>query len=170
MEKQISAEEFRKIATYAITRLDGAWFRAAAGKIGITEAIDLEPIVWEDWATRVARRIKKGLNLEGSGMTFVREALPHIGQVFTELAGFRPEEQFDDNRIVSRVVQCEYWENLKKAGFGQFAEAGLLCSKVHLAAYRGVFKGAFPDMQFEFTHTKRIPDGDPYCEVIIRKT
>jgi hypothetical protein len=44
-----------------------------------------------------------------------------------------------------------------------------MCSGVHLAAYRGVFKGAFPDMQFEFTHTKRIPDGDPYCEMIIKR-
>lgn len=168
MEEQISAEEFRRIAAYAINHLNGAWFMATAGKIGITEAIELVDMAWEDWTTVLFRRIKEALNLEGSGMAFVREALPRIDQVFQQLTGFKMNIQFNEDRIVTRVVECGYWESMKKNGLGQLAEARLLCSTVHLAAYRGIFKGAFPDMQFEFTHTKRIPDGDPYCEMIIR--
>jgi hypothetical protein len=141
---------------------------ATAGKIGIPEVIELVDMAWEDWTAVLYRRIKEALKLEGSGMAFVREALPRIDQVFQQLTGFKMDIHFDGDRIVERIVECGYWENMKKLGFGQFAEAGILCSSVHLAAYRGTFKGAFPDMQFEFTHTKRIPDGDPYCEVIIR--
>lgn len=170
MEKEISTEEFRRIAAYAILEMNRAWFMAVAGKIGITEVIELVDMAWEDWTTVLFRRIKEALNLEGSGMAFVREALPRLDQVFQELTGFKMETQFYEDRIVTRVVECEYWEYMKKLGFGQFSEAGLLCSSIHLAAYRGTFKGAFPDMQVELTHTKRIPDGDPYCEVIIRKT
>ena len=39
---ELSYDEFREIAQYAISRLDGAWFRVIAEKYGIPEAVDLD--------------------------------------------------------------------------------------------------------------------------------
>ena len=164
---ELSYDEFRKLARYATSRLDGAWFRAVAEKYGIPEAVDLDVKVWEDFEERLARKIKTTLKLEGKGIEFARDATPKITEVSTELIGIKEETIFAENKIISRTIQCDYWENIKKAGFSQFAESGLLCSKVHAAIYRGFIKGAFPDLKCKFTHTKRIPGGDPYCEMII---
>jgi len=165
---ELSYDEFREVVRYAISRLDGAWFRAVAEKYGIPEAADLDVKVWEDFNERLARKIKKALKLEGKGIEFLRDAIPKISEVGGELLGFKIETIFAENKIISRMSQCELWENIRKAGFDKFAEAGLLCSRVHVAGYRGLFKGAFPDLKFKFTHSKRIPDGDPYCEMIIK--
>jgi len=165
---ELSYDEFRELVRYIISRLDGAWFRAVAEKYGIPEAVDLDVEVWEDLMTRLARKIKKTLKLEGKGIEFVRDAYPKISEVWAELMGFKGEILFTENKVISRVSQCDYWENIKKAGFGQFAEAGLMCSRIHVAGYTGFFRGAFPDLKFKFTHTKRIPSGDPYCEMIIK--
>ncbi len=121
----------------------------------------------EDWLERMARKIKKTLKLEGKGIEFVRDAFPKISKVWAELTGSRGEAIFAENKVISRVTQCEFWENIKKAGFDKSAEAGLMCSKAHVAGHRGLFRGAFPDLKFKFTHSKRIPDGDPYCEMIM---
>jgi len=165
---ELSYDEFREVVRYAISRLDGAWFRAVAEKYGIPEAADLDVKVWEDFNERLARKIKKALKLEGKGIEFLRDAIPKISEVGGELLGFKIETIFAENKIISRMSQCELWENIRKAGFDKFAEAGLLCSRVHVAGYRGLFKGASPDLKFKFTHSKRIPDGDPYCEMIIK--
>ena len=164
---ELSYDEFCEVVRYAISRLDGAWFRAVAKKYGIPEAVDLDVKVWNDLFERTARKIKKTLKLEGKGIEFVRDAFPKICEVLDELMGFKGKTIFAENKVISRVTQCEFWENVKKAGFDKFAEAGLMCSRAHVAAYMGLFKGAFPDLKFKFTHTKRIPDGEPYCEVII---
>jgi len=164
---ELSYDEFREVVRYAISRLDGAWFRVVAEKYGIPEAADLDVKVWEDFNERMARKIKKTLKLEGKGIEFVRDAIPKISEVWAELVGFKVETIFTENKIISRISQCELWENIRKAGFDKFAETGLMCSRVHVAGFMGLFKGAFPDLKFKFTHSKRIPDGDPYCETII---
>ena len=164
---ELSYDDFRELARYVISRLDGAWYRIVAAKCGIPEAVDSDVKVWEDLMERVVRHIKKTLKLEGKGIEFVRQAFPKIAKVFGELRETKIETAFAENKIISRLSQCEYWEGIKKAGFGQFAEAGLMCSRAHVAGYKGLCKGAFPDMNFKLTHTKRIPDGDPYCEMII---
>jgi hypothetical protein len=165
---ELSYDEFRELVKYAISRLDGAWFRAVAEKYGIPEAVDLDVKVWEDLTERVARKIKKTLKSEGKGIESVGVVIPKIIEVWGELMGSKGEILFAENKVISRVSQCGYWENIKKAGFGKFAEAGLMCSRVHVAGYTGLFRGAFPDLKFEFTHSKRIPSGDPCCEMIIR--
>ena len=167
---ELSYDELRKLARYAISRLDGAWFRAVAEKYGIPEAVDLDVKVWEDFTERIGKKIKNTLKLEGKGIEFFRYASPKVTEVWAELTGFKIETLVAKNKIISRFIQCDYWENIKKAGFGQFAEAGLMCSKVHVAGYKGLCKGAFPDLNFKLTHTKRIPDGDPYCEMTIEIT
>lgn len=167
---ELSYDEFREIAVYAISRLDGAWFRAVAEKYGIPEAVDLDVEAWEDLVERLARMIKKTLKLEGKGIEFVRNAFPKISEVWAELLGSKGEVVFAENKVISRVTRCQYWENIKKAGFDEFAETGLMCSRVHVASYIGLFKGVFPDLKCEFTHTKRIPNGDPYCEMTIKIT
>jgi len=165
---ELSYDEFREVVRYAFSRLDGAWFRAVAEKYGIPEAVDSDVKVWEDLTERVARKIKKTLKSEGKDIESVRVVIPKILEVLSELMGSKVEILSAENKVISRVSQCDYWENIKKAGFGQFAEAGLMCSRVHVAGYTGLFRGAFPDLKFKFSHTKRIPSGDPYCEMIIK--
>lgn len=116
--------------------------------------------VWYDWMKRVAQKIKKTLKLDESEMDSVRVVFPKISEVLSELLGLKGETIIAENKLIPRITQCEYWENIKKAG--------LLCSKVHVSGYMGILEGAFPERKFEFTHTKRIPDGDPYCEVVIK--
>lgn len=166
----LSYDKFREVVKYAITRLDGAWFRAIAGKYGIPEAVDFDAEVMEDWMERMARKIKKTLKLEGKDTESVRDVLPKISEVWAQLVGFKVEILFAEkgDLVISRVTQCEFWENIKKAGFETFAETGEMCARAHIAGYRGLFKGAFPGLKFEFEHTKRIPEGDPCCEVIIK--
>jgi len=164
----LSYDKFREVAKYAITRLDGAWFRAVAGKYGVPEAVDFDAEVMEDWMERMARKIKKTLKLEEKDTESVRDVLPKIFEVWAQLVGFKWETLFAENRVISRVTQCEFWENIKKAGLEKFAETGEMCARAHVAGYRGLLKGAFPGLKFEFEHTKRIPDGDPCCEVIIK--
>jgi hypothetical protein len=36
-----------------------------------------------------------------------------------------------------------------------------------LASIKGLLKGAFPDKKFKLEQKKKIPLGDPYCEVEI---
>ena len=165
---ELSHDEFREVVKYTLSRLYGAWFRAVAKKYGIPEAVDLDVEVWNDLFDRLARKIKKTLKLEGKGIEFVRDAYPKISEVLGELMGLKGEIVFAKNKVISRVAQCEYWENIKKAGFDKFAEAGIMCSRIHVAGYTGLLKGAFPDLKFKFTHTKRIPSGNPYCEMIIK--
>jgi len=165
---ELSYDEFREVVKYAITRLDGAWFRAVAEKYGIPEAVDFDAKVMEDWMERIARKMKKILKLEGKGIESIHEITSKGAKVWGELAGFKIETIIAEDKVISRITHCEFWENIKKAGFAKFAEAGEMCARSHIAGYRGFFKGVFPDVKFEFTHSKRIPDGDPSCELIIK--
>ena len=76
------------------------------------------------------------------------DALDKVGQISGELMGFHGELSLEDCRFVSKISNCQYWESIKKAGFDQFAEAGLLCSKAHTAGYEGLLEGVFPTIYF----------------------
>ena len=79
--------------------------------------------------------------------------------------GIKGEAITEHEKIILRVNYCEYWENIKKAGLDQFAEAGIMYSKVHIAGVKGIMEGFLPGTKFEYKHTQRIPEGAPCCEV-----
>ncbi len=165
----LTYEEFIDLAKYAISRLDGAWVRVIGAKHGMDDAAALDVEAWEDWMERVAKVIRKKLHLDGRGVEAMQEDFPRVGVVLGALLGNTSEMEFPpDGSVINRITQCEFWEGIKKAGFDQFAKAGMLCANVHVAGYKGMLKGLYPGQKFEITHTKRIPDGAPCCEVVIK--
>ncbi len=165
--RDLTKEEYQDLVVYEITRLDGAWFRFVSEKIGMEAAVDIDAKVWQDWMMRVTRKIKKVLEVEGTTYDAIRDYLPKIEEIQGRMMGIEGELIVEDEKLISRVNHCEYWENIKKAGLDQFAEAGIMCSKVHEAGYRGIMEGVLPGTKYELKHTRRIPDGSPCCEVII---
>jgi hypothetical protein len=87
------------------------------------------------------------------------DALDKVGQISGELMGFQGELSLVEGRFVSKISNCQYWKSIKKAGFDQFAEAGLLCSKVHTPGYEGLLERVFPDISFNISHTTSISSG-----------
>lgn len=164
--------EFSKeFVNYAFTRLDGAWFRFVMEKYGLEDAVELDIEVWRDWSMRVSWKIKKMLGIprdqQFTSIESIFDVLEKVSGFHGDLMGFDGKAKMEGSTIVSRISNCQYWESIKKAGFDQFAESGLLCSKVHEGAYEGLLKGLFPDVEFKLTHAERIPSGSPYCEVVI---
>jgi hypothetical protein len=161
----------KDLVNYAIIRLDGAWFRFVMQKYGLDDAIEMDAEVWRDWTMRVAWKIKKSVGISRdqkfTSLESIFDALDKVGRISGDLMGFQSEISLEDNNIISKVSNCQYWESIKKAGFDQYSEAGLLCSKVHVAGYEGLLEGIFPEVQFDIEHTKSIPRGNSCCEVII---
>jgi hypothetical protein len=161
----------KELVNYAIIRLDGAWFRFVMQKYGVEEAVEIDAEVWRDWTMRVAWQIKKLVDIprekQFSSLKSIFEALDRVVQISGDLMGFHGNLALEENKIISRISNCQYWESIKKAGFDQFAEAGLLCSKVHTAGYEGLLEGIFPNVDFSINHTESIPKGNSCCEVFI---
>ncbi len=99
--------------------------------------------------------IKKKLHLEGHGIEQIKEDLPKITSILGPILGLANTDiDFSpDGSVVFRTTQCDLWEGIKKAGFGQFAKAGVFCGNVHIAAYKGMCRGLYPDLRFEVTST-----------------
>jgi hypothetical protein len=165
------SEFSKELVNYAIIRLDGAWFRFVMQKYGIEDAVELDAEVWRDWTMRVSWQIKKMVGIprdhQFTSIEEIFEALDKVSKISGELMGFHGEVSLEESTIISKISNCQYWESIKKAGFDQFAEAGLLCSKVHTAGYEGLLEGVFPDISFNISHTKSIPSGSSCCEVVI---
>ena len=158
---------FQELATYAFLRLDGAWFRFVAARLGMEEAADIDAEVWQDLSMRLVWKIKKLLNIGPADHAATLKSLPLIGELAGRVMGFRFKSEMRENTLISQISHCQYWEGIKKAGFAEYAEAGVLCSKVHHAGYLGMLQGAFSGLEFELSQTKSIPQGDLCCEVII---
>ncbi len=140
-------------------------------KCGIEDAVELDAEVWRDWTMRLSWQIKKLVEIprdrQFTSIDSIFDALDKVGKISAELMGFQGELSLEEGKFVSRVTNCQYWESIKKAGFDQFAEAGLLRSKVHTAGYKGLLEGVFPNISFNISHTKSIPSGSSCCEAII---
>ncbi len=163
----------QELVNYAIIRLDGAWFRFVMEKYGVEEAVEIDAEVWRDYSMRIAWQAKKHLGIprdqQFESIEEMYEALVKVSKFYGDLMGFVGTNQLDGEKIISQVSDCKYWDSIKKAGFDQFAEAGILCSKVHTAGYEGMLEGLFPDIKFKLSHTESIPKGNSCCEVIIER-
>ncbi|MFX1498246.1 MAG: hypothetical protein ACFFBH_12010, partial [Promethearchaeota archaeon] len=72
-------------------------------------------------------------------------------------------EVINENKIIHRVLDCEIWRMVQKV----WNQDAIPCHKVTLASIRGLLKGAFPEKEFILKHEKKIPLGDPCCEIEI---
>ena len=72
-------------------------------------------------------------------------------------------EVISEGKMIHRVIDCEVWRMVQKV----WPQDAIPCHKVTLASIRGLLKGAFPEKEFILTHKKKIPLGDPCCEIEI---
>jgi len=161
----MNEKQFKDFIKYAISRLDGAWFRILEKKYGIDVTYEIDTEVWEDFFMRVARYLKKVLGLKDYDPNTYVETFTKVNEVINELFVEEEELEFIGNKIITRVTYCGQWEEIQKAGFADYAKAGQMCTKVHITSHRGLMKGLFPDRTFKFNLTKRIPAGDGCCEL-----
>nr|MDO8099954.1 DUF6125 family protein [Candidatus Njordarchaeota archaeon] len=156
-------EALLDLARYAFLRLDGAWFIAVAEKCGVETATDLDTRVWEMFSERLARKIVTKMNFHGDFC----QVLPKLLAIQNTLMNVNGEITcYGDSRAILQVRDCEVWKMVSKVWTRETAP----CHKVTQASIRGMLKGAFSESEFVIKQNRRIPLGDPYCEVeIVRK-
>ncbi|MFW9950052.1 MAG: DUF6125 family protein [Candidatus Thorarchaeota archaeon] len=157
---ELDLEELLKLMRYAFLRLDGAWFMVSVEKLGLGTATELDVRAWELFSERLGKKIASITNLKGN----FSQTLPKLIKIQHKLMNMNSEiKVIDENKIIHRVLECEVWRMVQKV----WAHDAIPCHKVTLASIKGLLKGAFPEKEFILTHTKKIPLGDPYCEIEI---
>ncbi|MHA2289483.1 MAG: DUF6125 family protein [Promethearchaeota archaeon] len=157
---EIDLEELLELMRYAFLRLDGAWFIASAKKFGVEAATELDIKAWEMFSERLGKKIASITNLEG----VLSQKLPKVLKIQHTLMNMNSEiEVINESKIIHRVLECEVWRMVQKV----WSQDEIPCHKVTLASIRGLLKGAFPEKEFILEHKKKIPLGDPYCEIEI---
>ncbi len=161
---ELNLETMLELIRYAFLRLDGAWFIAAAEKFGVESATELDVKAWESFSERLGKRIATLANFQGDFIQDARKVL-EIQHKTMKMNG--EINVSGKNKLVLRVTDCEIWKMVSKVWTRETAP----CHKVTQASIRGLLKGAFPRLNFEINHIKKIPLGDPCCEVeIIKKS
>lgn len=156
----LDSEALLKLMRYAFLRLDGAWFMASAKELGVEIATELDVKAWEMFSERLGRKIASMTNLKGD----FSESIPKLIKIQHTLMNMNSEiDVINENKIIHRVLECEVWEMVQKV----WPRDVIPCHKVTLASIRGLLKGAFPEKEFILEHKKKIPLGDPCCEIEI---
>ena len=157
---ELSLEELLELMRYAFLRLDGAWFMASVEKVGLETATELDIRAWEMFSERLGKKIASMTSLEGD----ISQNLPKLLKIHHTLMNMNSEiEVINERKIIHRVLDCEVWKMVQKV----WDQDEIPCHKVTLASIRGLLKGAFPESDFILKHKKKIPLGDPYCEIEI---
>jgi hypothetical protein len=161
--QDISTDDLLELAQYAFLRLDGAWFLASANKYGVENATELDAKAWDIFEERLAKRIVSKLALKGEFC----EVLPQVMSVQNKLMNMKSVVKcYGEDKAVVTITDCEIWKMVSKVWTRETAP----CYKVTETSIRGTLRGAFPGVEFTINHVKKIPMGDPCCEVeIIRK-
>ena len=156
----LKIEELLELLRYSFLRLDGAWFMASAEKFGVESATDLDVRAWQMFSERLGKKIASITNLKGD----FSKTIPKIIKIQHTLMNMNSEmDVISDSKMIHRVIDCEVWEMVQKV----WPQDVIPCHKVTLASIRGLLKGAFPEKEFILKHTKKIPLGDPCCEIEI---
>ncbi len=156
----LGLQELLELMRYSFLRLDGAWFIASAEKFGVEAATELDIKAWEAFSERLGKKIASMTNLKGS----FSETVPKLMNIQHALMDMNSEiVVLSEKKMVHRVLDCEVWKMVQKV----WANDQIPCHKVTLASIKGLLKGAFPDTEFILEFKKKIPLGDPYCEVEI---
>ena len=159
-DTEINSEILLDLARYAFLRLDGAWFMASAERFGVEAATELDIKAWEMFSERLGRRIASAANLKGE----FSEVLPRLMKIQNKLLDLKTEiKVVSETKVIHTVLDCEIWKMVSKVWTKETAP----CHKVTQASIRGLLKGAFPGKEFILNHTKKIPLGDPCCELEI---
>ncbi len=149
-----------ELTRYAFLRLDGAWFMASVEKLGLETATELDVKAWEMFSERLGKKIASLTDLKGD----FSQTLPKLMKIHHVLMKMNSEiEVISESKMVHRVLECEVWKMVQKV----WPKDAIPCHKVTLASIRGLLKGAFPETEFILEHTKKIPLGDPCCEIEI---
>ncbi|MFX1591093.1 MAG: DUF6125 family protein [Promethearchaeota archaeon] len=157
---ELGLEELLDLMRFAFLRLDGAWFMASAEKLGLETATELDIKSWEMFSKRLGKKIASITNLKG----LFSQTLPKLMKIQHTLMNMNSEiEVINESKVVHRVLECEIWSMVKKV----WPQNAIPCHKVTLASIRGLLKGAFPEKEFILKHKKKIPLGDPCCEIEI---
>ena len=157
---ELNLEELLDLMRYSFLRLDGAWFIASVEKLGIETATELDVKAWEMFSERLGKKIASITSLEGD----LSQTLPKLMKIQHKLMNMNSEIVIlNDSKIVHRVLDCEVWRMVQKV----WDQDEIPCHKVTLASIKGLLKGAFPEKEFILKFKKKIPLGDPYCEIEI---
>ncbi|MFX1411640.1 MAG: DUF6125 family protein [Promethearchaeota archaeon] len=156
----LNSEDLLKLMRYAFLRLDGAWFMASVEKLGLVTATELDVKAWEMFSERLGKKIASIINLKGN----FSQTLPKLMKIQHTIMNMNSEiEVINESKMVHRVLDCEIWRMVQKV----WPQDAIPCHKVTLASIRGLLKGAFPEKEFILKHKKKIPLGDPCCEIEI---
>jgi len=157
---ELDLEELLELMKYAFLRLDGAWFMASVEKLGLETATELDVKAWEMFSERLGKKIASITNLKGD----ISKKLPKLMKIQGTLMNMNSEiEVINEGKMIHRVLECEVWKMVQKV----WNQDAIPCHKVTLASIMGLLKGAFPEYEFILEHKKKIPLGDPYCEIEI---
>ena len=160
MNEKIDLEELLELMRYSFLRLDGAWFMASVEKLGVETATELDVKAWEMFSERLGKKIASITNFKGD----FSQTIPKLLKIQHTLMDMKSEiEVINDSRMIHRVLECEVWKMVQKV----WPQDAIPCHKVTLASIKGLLKGAFPENEFILEHNKKIPMGDPYCEIEI---
>ena len=157
---ELGLEELLELMRYSFLRLDGAWFMASVEKVGLETATELDIKAWEMFSERLGKKIVSITNLKGD----FSQTIPKLLKIQHTLMNMNSEiEVINENKMIHRVLDCEVWEMVQKV----WPQDAVPCHKVTLASIRGLLKGAFPEKEFTLKFNKKIPLGDPCCEIEI---
>ena len=143
---ELGLEELLELMRYSFLRLDGAWFMASAEKLGLKTATELDIEAWEMFSERLGKKIASLTNLKGD----FSQTLPKLMKIHHILMNMNSKiEVINENKMIHRVLDCEVWKMVQKV----WNQEEVPCHKVTLVSIKGLLK--------------KIPLGDPYCEIEI---
>ena len=157
---ELELEELLELMRYSFLRLDGAWFMASAKELGVKTATELDVKAWEMFSERLGKKIASMTNLKGN----FSKSIPKLIKIQHTLMNMNSEiDVINESKMIHRVLECEVWEMVQKV----WPQDEIPCHKVTLASIRGLLKGAFPEKEFYLKFNKKLPLGDPCCEIEI---
>jgi len=149
-----------EIAQYFATRLDGAWFLAAADKLGVQAAFELDVEAWKRFSYVLGKRLARDYLPQPTWPDSYLEAMTIMARI---LKTEGREVTVDGDLITIRVTDCETQRMIAKAGVAD-------CGIATVTSHQGLAKGLFgKDLEIYVAHTKNLNQGDECCEVLVSR-
>ncbi len=147
-----------EIAQLFVTRLDGAWFLAAADKLGVQTAFELDVEAWKRFSYVLGKRLAADFLPEPTWPDTFLTALAVMSRIM-RIEG--REVTVNGDLITIRVTDCETQRMIAKAGVAD-------CGIATIQSNQGLAKGLFgKDTEIFVKHAKNLNHGDDCCEVLI---
>ncbi|MBU0513882.1 MAG: hypothetical protein KJ621_03840 [Proteobacteria bacterium] len=149
-----------EIAQFFVMRLDGAWFLAAADRLGVQAAWELDVEAWKRFSYVFGKRLARDYLAEPTWPDAFLEAMAIMARI---LKTEGREVTVNGDLITIRVTDCETQRMIAQAGVAD-------CGIATVASYQGLAKGLFGrDLEIYVEHTKNLNQGDDYCEVLVSR-